>query len=76
MQKLVLPVDTPLHGGRIEAGRASSDRHYWVAAPVRRDLDGDMWISLPEVLINGMPVRFPEVKFTRRFALGRGLSNC
>ena len=34
MQKLVLPVDAPLQGGRVRLGAASSDKHYWVAAPV------------------------------------------
>ena len=76
MQKLVLPVDTPLRGGRIEAGNLSSDKHYWIAAPVKGDLDGDMWISLPEVSVDGTSVRFPEIKFTRRFAIGKGLFNC
>lgn len=76
IEKRVLPVDTPLRGGRMEAGTLSFDRHYWIAAPVEGDLDGDIWISLPEVLLDGMPMRFPEVRFTRRFAIGRGLSNC
>jgi hypothetical protein len=62
IQKLVLPVDTPLRGGRIDAGNLSSDRHYW--------------ISLPEVSVNGVPAPFPEIKFTRRFTIGRGLFNC
>jgi hypothetical protein len=75
-QKLVLPVDTPLRGGRIEAGNLSSDRHYWIAAPVEGDLDGDIWISLPEFSVDGTPARFPEIKFTRRFTIGRGLFNC
>jgi hypothetical protein len=76
MQKLVLPVDTPMRGGRIEAGRLSSDRHYWIAAPVKGELDGDIRVSLPEVLLDGMSVRFPEVKFSRRFTIGTGLFNC
>lgn len=76
IQKLVLPVDTPLRGGRIQAGNLSSDRHYWIAAPVEGDLGREIRVSLPEFSVNGAPGRFPEITFTRRFAIGRGLSNC
>jgi hypothetical protein len=76
IQPLLLPVDAPLRGGRIHAGNLSSDKHYWIAAPVMEGLEGDVWISLPEMLINGTRARFPEIRFTRRFAVGRGSFNC
>jgi len=76
IQKLVLPVDTPLRGGRIHAGTLSSDRHYWIAAPVEGDLGREIWISLPELSVDGTPARFPEIKFTRNFTIGRGSFNC
>jgi hypothetical protein len=76
MQKLVLPVGTPMRGGRIDSGKLSSDRHYWIAAPVEGDLEGDIWISLPEFSVDDTPARFPQIKFTRRFTIGRGLFNC
>ena len=76
IQKLVLPVDTPLRGGRIHAGTLSSDRHYWIAAPVEGDLGREIWISLPDLSVVGSPARFPEIKFTRHFTIGRGLFNC
>jgi hypothetical protein len=76
IQKLVLPVDTPMRGGRIDAGNLSSDRHYWIAAPVNGDLGSEIWISLPEFSVDGTPARFPEIKFTHRFTIGRGSFNC
>jgi hypothetical protein len=76
IQELVLPVDTPLRGGRIRAGTLSSDQHYWIAAPVERDLEREIWISLPQFSVDGTPARFAEIKFTRRFTIGRGLFNC
>jgi len=76
IQDLVLPVDAPMRGGRINAGNLSSDRHYWIAAPITAGLERDIWISLPELLIDGTRARFPEIRFTRRFAIGRGSFNC
>jgi len=76
IQKLVLPVDPPLRGGRIHAGTLSSDRHYWIAAPVEGDLGREIWISLPGLSVDGTPARFPEIKFTRHFTIGRGSFNC
>ena len=76
IQALVLPVDAPLRGGRINAGKLSSDKHYWIAAPVIEGLEGDVWISLPEMFVDGTRARFPEIRFTQRFAVGRGLFNC
>ena len=76
MQKLVLPVDAPLRGGRVRLGAASSDKHYWVAAPVGGAIPGDVWITLPLLDIDGAPTRFDEIHFVRRIAVGRALFNC
>ena len=76
IDKLVLPVDTPMRGGRMEAGHVSFDRHYWIAAPIERELEGDVWLTLPEVLVDGEPIRFPEVRFAPRFTVGTGFVNC
>jgi hypothetical protein len=76
IERLVLPVDTPLPGGHTNLGKLSFDKHYWIAAPIEGDLHGDVWVSLPEVSVNGTPVRFPEIKFSRRFTIGRALFNC
>ena len=76
MQKLVLPVDAPLRGGRVRLGAASAGKHYWVAAPVGGAIPGDVWITLPLLNIDGAPTRFNEIHFVRRFAVGRALFNC
>jgi hypothetical protein len=76
MEKLVLPVDAPLRGGRGSLGAASSDKHYWVAAPVGGAIPGDVWITLPLLDIDGTPTRFDEIHFVRRFAVGRAPFNC
>jgi len=76
IQKLVLPVDATLRGGRVQAGTLSFDRHYWIAAPVEGDLGRDISVSLPEFSFDGAPARFPDIRFTRQVAIGRGLFNC
>jgi len=76
IQKLVLPVDTPLRGARMHAGMMSFDKHYWVAAPIEGELDREISVSLPEFSLNGAPARFSEIRFTRQFAIGRGFFNC
>lgn len=76
IRKLLLPVDTPLQGGRINAGAASSNKHYWIAAPFEGWLAGDVWITLPTFTINGVEASFREIQFHRRFMIGTALFNC
>jgi hypothetical protein len=76
IQKLVIAPDAPLQGGRLNLGRASSDRHYWIAAPLGELPSGDLWVTLPEIAINGAPTRFEAIHFERRFVVGTGLFNC
>lgn len=76
IQKLTLPVDTPMLGGRLRMGNNSSDKHYWVAAPFGDLSADDVWITLPELVVDGVPTRFDEIHFARRLAIGRGLFNC
>ena len=76
MQRLVLPVDAPMRGGRLNLGTASSNKHYWIAAPFAEPPSGDVWITLPELSVDGSPARFDEIHFIRRLVMGRGLFNC
>lgn len=76
MQKLLLPVDAPLPGGRLDLGRLSSDRHYWIAAHVQGRLADDVWIALPAFSLDGVAAGFPELHFHRRFMVGTALFNC
>lgn len=75
IQKLVLPVDAPMQGGRLRIGNESSDKHYWIAAPLG-ETSGDVWISLPELSVDGAPVRFDEIHFEQRPVIGLGKFNC
>ncbi len=76
IQKLVLPVEAPMLGGRLRMGTASSNRHYWIAAPLGELPSGDVWVTLPELSVDGTPTRFEPIHFARQFAIGRGLFNC
>lgn len=76
IQKLVLPVDAPMRGGRLQMGSESSDKHYWIVAPFNGLPDGDVWITLPELSIDGAPMQFDEIHFVRRLAIGLGRFNC
>jgi hypothetical protein len=76
IEKLVLPVDAPLRGGRLRFGTSSSNKHYWIAAPLAGAMPRDAWVMLPELSIDGTTTRFEEIHFRQHFALGRGLLNC
>jgi hypothetical protein len=76
IQKLVLPVDAPMRGGRVQTGSSSSDKHYWIAAPFEDLSADDVWITLPELLVDGVPTKFEEIHFVRHFAIGLGAFNC
>ncbi|MEO8836048.1 MAG: hypothetical protein ABI364_04860 [Caldimonas sp.] len=76
IQKLVLPADAPLVGGRLRLGNASSDKHYWIVAPVDGRLESDVWVTLPKFTIDDTPSRFPEIHFRKQFTIGQALSNC
>ena len=76
IEKLVLPIDAPLRGGRVGTGSLASGRHYWIAAPVEGELAGDVWVSLPEVSVDDTAARFPAIRFARRLTVGRGFLNC
>lgn len=76
IEKLVLPVDAPMRGGRLQFGSNSSDKHYWIAAPFEDLSADDVWITLPELSVDGVPTKFEQIHFVRRFAIGLGTFNC
>jgi hypothetical protein len=76
IQKLVLPVDAPMRGGRLRPGTLSSDTHYWVAAPFADPAASDVWITLPALSIDGRPTQFDEIHFARRLVVGHAFFNC
>ena len=76
IQKLVLPLDAPMRGGRLNLGAASSNKHYWIAVPFADAPSGDIWITLPALSVDGVPTRFEEIHFIRRLVMGRAFFNC
>jgi hypothetical protein len=51
-------------------------RHYWVAVHVKTGHAHQVWVKLPDLTVDGMPVAFPEIRFERRFRLGLAPLNC
>jgi hypothetical protein len=76
IQKFVWPVDAPMRGGRLQMGSNSSDKHYWIAAPFEDLSAEDAWVTLPELVVDGVSTKFEEIHFVRRFAIGLGTFNC
>jgi len=73
LRKLMLPVETPLVGGR---SGPSWNKHYWIAARLGADPTGDVWITLPPFTIDGTPERLPEIHFSRRWMIAVVGPNC
>ncbi len=76
VRKLMLPVGTPLEGGRIVMGPMSSDRHYWIAARVDAEAADDVWVTLPSITVNGAPADLAEIHFKRRLLVAVATINC
>ena len=76
IQKLLLPANAPLPGGRLHLGAYSSDRHYWVAARFNTRLPDGVWVTLPAFTLDGVAASFPELHFHRRFVVGMTAFNC
>ena len=51
-------------------------RHYWVAAHVKTGHADRVWVKLPDLKVDDMPVAFPEIRFDRRFRLILAPLNC
>ena len=71
-----LAITAPLVGGRIAAGRASSDRHFWLAAQVATQEAEDLWLTLPSFRVNGAEVSLPTIHFHRQAVVAVALINC
>lgn len=76
MQKFVLPPDAPMRGGRLQIGKSSSDKHYWLAAPLDSLSSDNIWITLPALWVDGVPTKFEAFHFARRLTIGVGIFNC
>jgi hypothetical protein len=71
-----LPTTAPLVGGQIAAGRLSSGRYFWLATYVETASAKDVWITLPRVTVNEVPLSFPQLHFHLQPVIGIALFNC
>ena len=77
VQRYLLPVvGTPLVGGRIEIGRLSSDRHFWIAARLAPQRASDVWVTLPPMTIDGVAADLPPLHFQRELIVAVIPFNC
>lgn len=76
IQRQQVPVRTPLVGGSLQIGAASSDRHFWLAAYVDTDSAEEVTVSLPSFRLNGVTTSFTPVHFRAQTVLGVALLNC
>jgi hypothetical protein len=51
-------------------------RHYWIAAHVKSGHADRIWVKLPDLTVDGMPVAVPEIRFERRSRLVLAPLNC
>ena len=51
-------------------------RHYWVATHVNTGHADRVWVQLPDLMVDGVPVAFPEIRFNRRSRLVLAPLNC
>ncbi len=65
LARYMVPVHTPMLGGTLAMGNQEWPKHYWMAARVDTERSEAVTITLPGMLINGVPARFPELDFRR-----------
>lgn len=65
--RYMMPVQTTMLGGATTIGNRAWPKHYWMAARVDIEHADAVTIKLPSMLINGVPVRPPELSFCRGF---------
>ena len=65
LAQYMVPVHTPMIGGAMMMANRTWPRHYWMAARVDTERAEAVTITLPGMLINGVPARFPELDFRR-----------
>jgi hypothetical protein len=75
-QKEMLPVDTPLAGSTTIDHAMVLHKNFWFAAYIDPMSAQDIWITLPQLTINGKPVGVEDVHFKRRLMILVALINC
>jgi len=65
LTRYMLPVNTPMLGGAMTIANRAWPKHYWMAARVDTERAEAVTVTLPGMLINGIPARFPGLDFRR-----------
>jgi hypothetical protein len=65
-----------LVGGRVQAGRNSSNRYFWFATYIGKTSAEEIVVTLPSFTINDIPYSLPPVHFTRQSMVVVALFNC
>ena len=76
LARYMVPVQTPMLGGAITAGDREWPKHYWMAARVDTEGADAVTITLPGMLINGLPVQAPKLNFRRSLFAVLAPLNC
>ena len=76
LAQYMLPVQTPMVGGAMVIGRQVWPKHYWMAARVDTEGARAVTVTLPRMIINGTPARFPDLHFHRKFVIVLAPINC
>lgn len=71
-----LSTTAPLVGRRIQAGKTSFNRHFWLATYVETTSAREVWLTLPSFTVNGTPASLPRLHFLRQAVLAMAVFNC
>ncbi len=73
----MVPVQTPMVGGAMTAGtRRMESQHFWMAARVDTQGARDVTVTLPNMLIDDIPARFPILEFHSSLSVVLAPLNC
>jgi hypothetical protein len=75
-QKVMLPMNTQLVGSTTADHAMVLHKNFWFAAYIEPASAQDIWITLPEFTINGIPVGLEDIHFQRRLMILVALINC
>lgn len=75
-RKHQIPVRSPLVGGKIQMGTATSDRHFWLAAYIDTAAANEVIVTLPSFSLNGVTLQLEPVRFKAENLVGVALINC
>lgn len=76
LARYMVPVQTPMLGGTIKTGDREWPRHFWMAVRVDTEGADAVSITLPRMLVDGMPAQAPRLNFRKSFFAILAPLNC